>query len=753
MISVPAFFVPILLVPAFFAMPVRAALAADFTIGGSLTGLEKTESITLELNGKDPLKVAANGKFTFTTALATGATYTVKISATPAGETCTVTGGTGTVAHANVTAVHIACALKSYTIGGTISGLAAGGSVTLTLEGKDTQTFEKDGAFTFTTKVDYKTSYAVMLDTESAGQACMVTAHGTGTVPAAAVTDVSVACSATGSPYWIPYHARGYTAPAGSDVQQGSVPAGKNGVFVIPSNKISATPAPQWITEVPVDELGESFDITLSGNTVTNYQPGVLMYAAQGKDGNLHVYGAKLNDIGSVPKPVQIGTLSIDLSTEQYCSVIAQGQTNLSDASTLFAIFGVAGTATSANPYPCQGSDVTYYVVSYEGTTNKIAINPSYEEIQPLYHGDSLSGLLMLDATTNKLLLYGADLTFNSPATLLDGVGSYEWGAISLGSAGQFLSIGPSSGSSVTEGLYVLPGGSDAVKLVQAGSVKLFSQDDKNVYWANTSSSTKTDLYQMAVSGTGKPLLLYSGPATATVGTGSTQKTSPLIYQAVGSNGSMLIFGTETLSSGAYTTTLHSIPVGKLTATPAIAGGPYKNGTVSFGSLFSPVANDLADSIALANITLTSGTYPNITYTDESVAIVPGGPYTQKPTLNSSYLLFSSLSVGPGVYQMKTAAGGGDAHFYTVDFNSPQTEGTELTTTGGGAYIVPSGYGPVLVGYQIDNAGAGFLSPSKSGPQIGLAIDAAKNFILPLAVANTDVVPFSNFLYIDGGEL
>ncbi len=108
-----------------------AAHASDFTIGGTVSGLISGRSVTLLDNGVDALKVTANGKFTFTTALASGAAYKVTVSVQPAGETCTVTGGSGTVGSANVTSVAVACKANDYTIGGTVSGLISGGSVTL----------------------------------------------------------------------------------------------------------------------------------------------------------------------------------------------------------------------------------------------------------------------------------------------------------------------------------------------------------------------------------------------------------------------------------------------------------------------------------------------------------------------------------------------------------------------------------------------------------------------------------------------
>ena len=98
-----------------------AAHASDFTIGGTVSGLITGRSVTLLDNGGNGLKVAKNGAFTFTTALAAGAAYKVTVGTQPSGETCTITDGSGTVGSANVTNVAVVCTANDYTMGGTVS--------------------------------------------------------------------------------------------------------------------------------------------------------------------------------------------------------------------------------------------------------------------------------------------------------------------------------------------------------------------------------------------------------------------------------------------------------------------------------------------------------------------------------------------------------------------------------------------------------------------------------------------------------
>ena len=69
--------------------------AAAFTVGGTVSGLSGT--VVLQDNGGDNLSVTANGSFTFATALAAGAAYSVTVKTNPSGQTCTVSSGSGTV--------------------------------------------------------------------------------------------------------------------------------------------------------------------------------------------------------------------------------------------------------------------------------------------------------------------------------------------------------------------------------------------------------------------------------------------------------------------------------------------------------------------------------------------------------------------------------------------------------------------------------------------------------------------------------
>ena len=140
----------------------------------------------------------SDGGFTFATALADGADYAVTIETQPAGQTCEVTSGTGTISGADVTDVAVTCTVDpppppvTYTVGGTVSGLT--GTVALLNNGGDGLSVSADGGFTFTTPLADGAGYAVTVGTQPAGQTCEV-ASGTGTISGADVADVAVTCT------------------------------------------------------------------------------------------------------------------------------------------------------------------------------------------------------------------------------------------------------------------------------------------------------------------------------------------------------------------------------------------------------------------------------------------------------------------------------------------------------------------------------------------------------------------------------
>ena len=136
---------------------------------------------------------AATTSLSLASSLPPGASYSVSVSAQPTGETCSVAGGTGTIGSANVANVVVTCSDLAYSLGGAISGLNGSGLVLA----NDSDTFAVSAgatSFTMPATVAYTSSYALSVQTQPPGLACAVQ-RGSGTMPAAPVTDISVSCT------------------------------------------------------------------------------------------------------------------------------------------------------------------------------------------------------------------------------------------------------------------------------------------------------------------------------------------------------------------------------------------------------------------------------------------------------------------------------------------------------------------------------------------------------------------------------
>ncbi len=177
--------------------PTSAVTVELFTVGGSISGLTGS-GLVLENDAGTSLAVPPGGTtFTFSkTPYTSGTSFNVTVLSQPAGQTCSVTNGTGTVGTGNVTSVSINCGNNSYTVGGTITGVEGNGLVLQDNDGDNLNVPPGSTAFTFATPLASGTTYAVSVQTAPTNEICIVT-NGTGTVTTANVTNVSIAC---GSP-------------------------------------------------------------------------------------------------------------------------------------------------------------------------------------------------------------------------------------------------------------------------------------------------------------------------------------------------------------------------------------------------------------------------------------------------------------------------------------------------------------------------------------------------------------------------
>lgn len=87
---------------------VEVSCVANASITGTVTGLASGASVTLS-NAGTTLAVTANGLFAFPGLLSNGTAYSVTVSTQPAGQSCTVSNGSGTVVIGTATAITVTC--------------------------------------------------------------------------------------------------------------------------------------------------------------------------------------------------------------------------------------------------------------------------------------------------------------------------------------------------------------------------------------------------------------------------------------------------------------------------------------------------------------------------------------------------------------------------------------------------------------------------------------------------------------------
>jgi hypothetical protein len=168
-----------------------------YAIGGTAVGLAG-KGLVLQDNGGNDLPVGANGVFTFTQPVPSGASFNVTVKTQPTGpaQTCSVSGATGTVVTAPVSSVVVNCGTNTYTVGGTVSGLA--GTLVIRNNGADDRTITANGSFAFATPIANGSNYAVTVKTQPpyppAAQTCTI-ANGAGTMGTANVTNVAITCT------------------------------------------------------------------------------------------------------------------------------------------------------------------------------------------------------------------------------------------------------------------------------------------------------------------------------------------------------------------------------------------------------------------------------------------------------------------------------------------------------------------------------------------------------------------------------
>ncbi|MGC1650724.1 MAG: hypothetical protein WA741_33285, partial [Candidatus Sulfotelmatobacter sp.] len=268
------------------------------------------------------------------------------------------------------------------------------------------------------------------------------------------------------------------------------------------------------------------------------------------------------------------------------------------------------------------------------------------------------------------------------------------------------------------------------------------------------SNTTTAAFYQVALGG-GTPKLLYTSPSF--VGASSSAIEG---YQLIGSNDSVLVFEfySEPFTNGVQdptkaTATLYTVPVGTTTTTPTTLANYTAGNRLPEVFLAAPSGSGHSGNVLFATVENATGTLPKVKIAFSAVSIPLNGSKAPAPIANSVYAPLAIISSQltdhvwqvTGITDTHGGYGGGTANAVNV---SNLTD-TPFTTTGGGNYVFSSGFTGALFAISSNNIALGFINNAVgviSGggtlQEDGAAADLTKDFLYPVSLTNTEVVPY-----------
>lgn len=166
----------------------------EYTLSGATSGYAGKGLVLHNAVTNEDLAVGAEGTFRFATTVPSKGSFDISVKTQPSdpAQACTVSGGQGSNVSGDVSSVVVNCSTRSFTVGGTASGLA--GSATLVFNGVD-RVVSSNGPIAFGTLAS-GTPYTATLKAkpQSPSQTCAVTG-GSGKVGGGPVTDIALACT------------------------------------------------------------------------------------------------------------------------------------------------------------------------------------------------------------------------------------------------------------------------------------------------------------------------------------------------------------------------------------------------------------------------------------------------------------------------------------------------------------------------------------------------------------------------------
>ena len=327
-------------------------------------------------NGGNNLPVAAgaNGSFTFTTPIASGGAYNVTVFSQPSNptQTCGVTIGSGVVASANITSVHITCATNLYTICGTVSGLTGTGLVLQDNGGNNLPVAAGATSFAFTTPIASGGSYNVTVVSQPStpAQNCGVTS-GNGIVTSADITSVLVTCTTLVPPTQL----FAYVTNQSSGTLDAYAVQANGALAMIPGSPFNGGVSP---TRGGADPSGKFLYIA---NILSDEVSGHLIAA----DGSLQPIPGSPFSTASGPVSLTVdptGRFVYVVNCGADCSGTGPGNISAFTIGGTGALTPIAGSPFAAGAFPYEmavqsSGDIAYVVNASSGTVSVHSIQPA----------------------------------------------------------------------------------------------------------------------------------------------------------------------------------------------------------------------------------------------------------------------------------------------------------------------------------------------------------------------------------------
>jgi 6-phosphogluconolactonase (cycloisomerase 2 family) len=389
-----------------------ACITNRYSVSGTVAGLAGS-GLVLRDNGGDNLTVSGNAGFTFATALASGATYSVAVATQPTNpaQTCRVVNGSGIVGAGNVTGISVACTTNSYTIGGTVSGLAGAGLM-LRNNGADSLSVAANGAFTFATAVQSGSPYSVTVATQPGqpNQLCVLS-NASGTVSSANITSISLICRTAGRVV--------YVANNSDDVS----------VFTI-------NPTTGALTSV----AGSPFAAGAGPTAIAVDPSAKFAYVANGIDGTVSAYiidphTSALTPVAGSPFPVGVNPQALTVDPSGHFVYVA----NYNDGTVSAFTLNVATGALT----PIAGSPYT----TYDWFPRTVVTDPTGQYLYVLNYGGRDMAAYKINTTSGALTALGG-----TPYLGVTGSGPFS---MAITPNGQFAYVANNDGSSHVSGFSI----------------------------------------------------------------------------------------------------------------------------------------------------------------------------------------------------------------------------------------------------------------------------------------------------------